>query len=228
MVTRCVLAVIGVCLLPAGVLAQDDRGAVVSGSVAATNMASHTDVAFAGTFGYRFSRVFGMEIETTAVPSLGAPVSNDFPYITLNSASVSSVSSAGVLPVIYPGPVVDNPGGRLVIFTSNARVEIPTVSTRVTPYFVAGGGLASTRRTADIIYAIPILLPASQVLPSQPRAIRYPAISSSTDLALTLGGGVDVRIMKRLAIEVDLRLFRLLGSEDTNVGRFGVGVRYRF
>ena len=34
--------------------------------------------------------------------------------------------------------------------------------------------------------------------------------------------------MKRLSIEVDLRLFRLLGYDDTNVGRFGVGVRYRF
>jgi opacity protein-like surface antigen len=227
MTIRCVLAVIGVCVLPAGVFAQDDRGPVVSGSVSATNMASHTDVSFGGTFGYRFSRVFGMEIEATAVPNLEASVSSDLPIIL----STASVSSTGVLPVIYPGPVVDNPGGRLVIFTSNARVEIPTVSTRVTPYFVAGGGIASTRRTADVVYTlpIPIPLPAGQVLtPSPPRTLRYPVISSSTDVALTLGGGVDVRAMKRLSIEVDLRLFRLLGYDDTNVGRFGVGVRYRF
>jgi len=27
---------------------------------------------------------------------------------------------------------------------------------------------------------------------------------------------------------VDLRLFRLLGDDDRNLGRFGVGVRYAF
>lgn len=227
MVTRYLLAMIGVCLLPVGVMAQDDRGAVVSGSVSATNTSSHTDVAFAGTFGYRFSRVFGMEIEATAVPDLKAPFSNDFPVI-LNSSAASS-SAAGLTSVIFPGPVLQDAGGRLVIFTTNARVEIPTVSARVTPYFVAGGGIASTRRTAEFTYPIPFLLPATQVIaPVPPRSLSYPVISSSTDLALTLGGGVDVRVMKRLAIEVDLRLFRLLGYDDTNVGRFGVGVRYRF
>jgi len=217
---------LGVCLLPVGVMAQDDRGAVVSGGVSATNISSHTDVAFAGTFGYRFNRVFGMEIEATAVPDLKAPFSNEFPVI-LNSSAVSN--SGAVTSLIFPGPVLQDAGGRLVIFTTNARIEIPTVSARVMPYFVAGGGIASTRRTAQVTYPFPFLLPATQVpVVVQPRSTSYPVISSSTDLALTLGGGVDVRVMKRLSIEVDLRLFRLLGYDDSNVGRFGVGVRYRF
>src|SRR5204863_7283649 len=49
--------------LPLAASAQDDRGAVISGSVFASNMESHTDVGFGGTYGYRFSRVFGLEIE---------------------------------------------------------------------------------------------------------------------------------------------------------------------
>jgi hypothetical protein len=31
-----------------------------------------------------------------------------------------------------------------------------------------------------------------------------------------------------MSVDADLRLFRLIGNEDLNVGRFGVGVRYRF
>jgi 3-hydroxyacyl-CoA dehydrogenase len=45
---------------------------------------------------------------------------------------------------------------------------------------------------------------------------------------MTLGGGLDVRVASQLSIEADLRLFRLMGETDRNVGRFGVGVRYRF
>jgi opacity protein-like surface antigen len=226
MITRWTLAIVCVCALPANALAQDDRGATVSGSVSATNMDSHTDVAFAGTFGYRFSRVFGMEIEATVVPTFKAPFSNDFPII-LSSGSASPPGSVISFTQIYPGPIYGNAGGRVVIFTNNARVEIPTMSTRVVPYFVAGGGIASVRRTADFTYPIPIAFPTvPTVLP--PRLISQPVISSTTELALTLGGGVDVRVMKQLSVEVDLRLFRLLGYEDENLGRFGVGARYRF
>ena len=71
--------------------------------------------------------------------------------------------------------------------------------------------------------------PTTLVIPALPaRMIRQPFSSSSVDLALTIGGGVGVRAASRLWIEADLRLFRLLGDEDRNVGRFGAGVRYRF
>jgi opacity protein-like surface antigen len=86
------------------------------------------------------------------------------------------------------------------------------------------------RRTADFSYPVPLVpntaIP-SGVLP-QLRPIITPVASSSNDLALTIGGGVDIRVVKQLAVEADLRLFRLLGQEDRNLGRFGVGVRYRF
>lgn len=214
--------------LPVTAAAQDDRGAVVSGSVSAAVIESHTDVGFSGSFGYRFSRVFGIEIEATVVPSLNGPVPN-YPVILSNTAVWSSLGGSAA-PQIFPGPTVSDAGGRLVIFTNNARVEIPTLSDRVLPYFVAGGGIASTRRTAQLFYPSPIIAgPSAPSLPVvAPRTISQPLVSASTDLALTIGGGVGIRVAKRMSIDVDLRLFRLLGAEDVNVGRFGVGARYRF
>jgi opacity protein-like surface antigen len=214
--------------LPATAAAQDDRGAVVSGFAAASVIESNTDVAFGGTFGYRFSRVFGLEIEATVVPSLHGGLEDDFPVI---QALTWSSSIGSPITQIFPGPTISDTGGRMVIFTNNARVEIPTLSDRVLPYFVAGGGIASTRRTAQIEYFTPAITnPSNPLLPTAPllRPTPAPIVSAATDLALTNGGGVGIRVARRMAIDVDLRLFRLLGSEDVNVGRFGVGARYRF
>jgi hypothetical protein len=35
-------------------------------------------------------------------------------------------------------------------------------------------------------------------------------------------------VASQLAVEADLRLFRILDDEDRNIGRFGVAARYRF
>ena len=82
-----------------------------------------------------------------------------------------------------------------VIFTNNARVEIPSTSTRVIPYFVAGGGIANVRRTANFTYPVPFAsntASPSGVVP-QLRPIITPVVSSSTDLALTIGHLGDLR-----------------------------------
>jgi opacity protein-like surface antigen len=130
--------------------------------------------------------------------------------------------------------VFSNPGGRLVIFSNNVRVDLTTTTERVTPYFVAGGGVASLRRTADYTYPFyrfdglagpsPALI--GPMLPSLP--ITQVVTSSSTSLALTLGGGVSVDMASHVAVQADLRLIRLFGETDRNLGRFGVGIRYRF
>jgi opacity protein-like surface antigen len=221
-------------LIPGAVSAQVDRGASAGGSVSATNLDSRTSWSFAGSFEYRFNRVAGLELEATAVPTL----KSDFfdPIILSASASLSSVSTRGqIVPTIFPPPRITNQQGRAVIFTNNVRVHIPTTTERLDPYFVAGGGIASIRHTADYIYS-PLTytvgdLPGGLTVinPSIPiSTITEPIASASTALALTLGGGLGVRVVSSLWIEADLRLFRLLGSEDRNAGRFGVGVRYRF
>lgn len=228
-------AAVALICMPAAAPAQDDRGASVSGAVSATNMDSATEFSFSGAFGYRFSRVVGFELETTVVPALKSP----FPgYTILSSLPVGGFSfgsgGGGGIPVaslIYPTPRFDNPSGRMVIFSSNVRIAVPTTSTRVEPYFVAGGGIASVRRTADYFYPVypTILTRAPEIFPlPEPRLVPNRITSSTVDMALTLGGGLSVRVARQLMVDADLRMFRLLGQDDRNAGRFGVGVRYRF
>ncbi len=115
-----------------------------------------------------------------------------------------------------------------MLFTNAARIDIPTTSRRVTPFFAAGGGVASVRRTADFSYPFPLLPAVSPALPIDVRPITQRVTASSTEMTLTLGGGVGVRVASSLWVDADLRVFRLFGDEDRNLGRFGVGVRYAF
>lgn len=213
--------------LSAAGAAQDRGSAFVGGSASAANMSKRTEVAFAGLFGYRFTRVVSFVIEATVVPDLHSSFPADSPFIqTTSSSTPSRVSSSSV--VIFPGPFFSNPGGRIVLFTNTARVDIPTTSSRVTPFFAAGGGVADIRRTADFSYPFPLLPTFPPGLPIDIRPITQRVTSSSTDLALTIGGGVGVRVASSLWVDADLRVFRLFGDDDRNLGRFGVGVRYAF
>ena len=208
--------------LPAA--AQDKTSAFIGGSVSAANMESRTEIAFSGSFGYRFSRIVSFVMEATGVPSVESGFPTNTPVILAGATTVASTSVA-----IFPGPTYSNLGGRIVLLTNTARIDIPTTSTRVTPFFSAGGGVANVRRTADFGYEfpLPLLPPGTPTLPIVRPFVQH-ITASSTDMALTLGGGTGVRVAKSLWLDVDLRLFRLLGDDDQNLGRFGVGVRYGF
>jgi opacity protein-like surface antigen len=220
--------------------AQDGRTASVAGTVSAMNIESDTAPSFSGSFEYRFNRVVSLEIDATLAVDLKV-FPRGYPVLAGSSFTFTSGSAA---PTIFPGPTLTNEDGRAVILSNNVRVVIPTTVARLEPYFVAGGGIASLRQTADLIYS-PILATltpelvatgvrfefASNTVVVPPRPIRpftQRVTSSSINLALTLGGGLSVRTTSHLWIDADLRLFRLLGNEDRNVGRFGVGARYTF
>ena len=117
---------------------------------------------------------------------------------------------------------VSGSGGRATIFTTNARIDLPTLTTRVSPYVVGGGGVANLKERftiagpASVAGSIPVVIP--------PRA----ATQSSTALALTLGGGVSLLAARHLSVDIDLRYARLIASHDLNITRFGVGLSYRF
>ena len=213
--------------------AADDRGATVTGSVSATNMDARTQFSFAGAFGYRFSDVVGLELDTTVVPA----IRSSYPYLTAQNYSTQASSTlvggtASAILQIYPGPSFTNTGGRMVIFSNNVRVTIPTTTPRLEPYFVAGGGVASVRRTADLKYPSPLPLAPTSIGSLIPvpnyRLLTQPVSTSEVDLALTLGGGLGIRLTSHVWLDADMRIIRLMGSADRNVGRFGVGARYRF
>lgn len=198
-----------------------DTGASVGGNISAFNLDSHTSVAYSGSFDFRFTRVVGLEVEAMFVPSLKSPYPG-------SAALAEARASSGL--GFAPSPTLANEGGRVVIWSNNVRVAIPTTATRIEPFFVAGGGVASIRHTADLSLTIPpiIILPILPPLGGGSRTITQPLKTSSTGLAMTLGGGVGIRAASHLWIDADLRLVRILGNEDQNVGRFGVGVRYAF
>ena len=228
-------AALFVLLVASAAWADDDRGASVGASVSATNMESRTELSFAGTFGFRFTRLVSLEIESTIVPSLRSSF-GDGPLIQSWAATTASTMSPGSTSVlqVYPGPVLSNAGGRLIVLSNNIRIDMPITTTRATPYFVAGGGIANLRRTATFTYPVPLLLPPAglpgpvPVPVPQYRNVSQPVLSSLTELALTIGGGVDIHVASHVSVGVDLRLIRLLGEQDQNVGRFGVGARYTF
>src|SRR5579864_1573479 len=221
-----VAALIG-CALSMSVAHAQDAGATVATSVGVTDLETRTEPTFTGSAGYRFNRSIGIEVEVTAIPTLKAP----YPTTGLVTIQSGTVVPAAVAPsiAIFPGPTYTNADGRSVFFTNNIRVEIPTVISRVTPYFVAGGGVATVRNTADVAYSIGIL-PPTPLVGGTPgiRTVTEPVSTSSTDLALTIGGGASIRIASHATIDGDLRFFRVLGATDVNAGRFALGVRYRF
>ena len=223
----------------AGPAAADDRpGAAVTGTVAAMNAQSHTDLAFGAAFGYKFNRVVGIEVEATLVPQMKSRALDDrFVIQAQDAASVQGALSAFGL--IFPTPTFSNPDGRTVFFTNSVRVDVPTTWERIAPYFVAGGGVAHTRTVIEYTYpTFPVdLLPFgfgglgvgdfARLSAGRP-SVTQRLTTSATDLVLTLGGGVGIDLMPHVSLDADLRLFRLFGETDRNMGRFGVGVRYRF
>ncbi|HZP48875.1 MAG TPA: outer membrane beta-barrel protein [Vicinamibacterales bacterium] len=216
-------------LLAAAPLRAQDSGAVVGASIGVTDSQSRADLTYAGSAGYRFNRYVGLEIEVTAVPTLkGSSPASDAAAITqITGTSAYSALTGSIL----AGSTFANPNGRAVMFTNNLRVELPTAADRLTPFFVAGGGVASIRRTGDVILPIPfdpLPLSVGGVISPPIRTITQRLTSSSTDLALTIGGGVAVRVASHATIDADLRLFEFLDATNSNVGRFTVGVRYSF
>lgn len=163
--------------------------------------------------GYRFNRAFGLGVELTLMPSLPRN-----------------------LPGYYPFVRVDDPGGSITAFTTNVRLEIPTTPARIVPFVVMGGGVANVKERADVIIAgyptidVSLLgLPrefASLIFP--PPDVRRPFTVSTTDLALTVGGGVGILAVHGMSVDVDLRYLHVMGNEDRHIGRFGAGVSYRF
>jgi opacity protein-like surface antigen len=212
------VAAIALSLVATPSFGQERGTASVAGSVGAMSVDSRTETSLSAAFAFSFTRVAGLEIEATYVPNLASGGPDD--------ASIVSIADDSGLVERFPLPHTESSDGRLVILSNNVRLAIPTTSPRFEPYFVAGGGIASIRQSAVIVYSLPDYFGSD--LPTSGPTYSYPIESSSIEMALTIGGGLSVKTFKQMSIDADLRMFRLLGDEDRSVGRLGVGVRYRF
>lgn len=202
--------------------AEEGQGAIASGVVAATSIESTTKVSITGSVGYRFNRVIGLALEVTSIPTL----TSDIAALGESQSAISATGSTVVIRSFSPSGITADTG-RAVMFMTDVRLEIPTTARRVIPFVVAGGGVASLREAFTVSFPLPII-PPGVAIPVIPTIPPQRLSQSATDLVLTLGGGASVLAADHVSIDVDLRYLHLLGDRDLSIGRFGVGLSYRF
>jgi opacity protein-like surface antigen len=197
------------------VLAQDG-GARISGFYAGTFGEGETNIAAGGAVGYRFNQRFGFDFEALAMP--------DF---ELGDGDLSR----------------NGDGGRVVAFLTNFVTEFPSPARWLTPYVQGGGGVGNIR-SAEFEFQdgdgrpIPVeprgrRIGGSLVFPNSRiddvRVIRTGRGRSDTNLALTVGGGVDFTFWKGLAVGPNITFIKFYGnSEDLDLTQVGVRAAYRF
>jgi hypothetical protein len=206
-------------------------GILVSGNFAGVLGEDHTNIEAGGTVGYRFTPHVGFDFEVMVIPDL-----------EFGNARGRRV------PTLLPGlpiPSFDfDSSGRAVAFLANFVGEFPSPARWLLPYIEGGGGVASVSQTFNIT---PLAYPTSVwSTTAGPGAGQTPTINfrllppgrpfvpvetrvAETNLALTVGGGVDFRIWRGFAIGPSLRYIRLFGnSQDRNLTRIGARASYRF
>ena len=193
--------------VPAAARAQ---GALVHASVGAAASGGETSPAFGGGISWRVNRALGFGVELS---HLGSLVSNSPVYDCCS----------------------DEQEARATVFTTNVRIEIPTTSPRVIPYVIVGGGVASVTQSDHVIYARiadrrglnPVFTGLGlNTVPVMRGPVELE--TTATSMALTLGGGASLRLTEHVAVDADARVLHLATDQARNIGRFSLGISYRF
>ncbi len=151
-----------------------------------------TKILTSGGAGLRITRQLGLDFEVLYAQDLGLPTDVDFVIQTLFA------------------PVERLERSSLVVFLTKMTVEFPVANGRVWPYLTGGGGVGSLRQTVTFRN---LPLPLAQALGVQ--IFPPPEFdTTATDLALTIGGGIDVRLWKGFAVGGDVRYLRLLDNTE--------------
>ena len=219
----------GAIALPAVAQAQEER-IIVNFTPAFATVGGDTELALAGSAGYRFTEHFFFEGDFTWIDgAAGGDRDGVFPlrstqFTTRGVNEVLSRTTARFggfnlrnFPILpnFPIPVEGfslSTDGRTLIGTLGVRYE-PTVQTaRFRPY--VSGGLGFNHTEQEVMVSIGTV----------ERDISE-SISHS-GVAFSAGGGASIRLFSSLWANADAKYFRL--SRDRNVIRFGGGVGVRF
>lgn len=216
----------GVTAAPAAAQAPEDR-ITVNFTPAFATVGEDTELALAGSAGYRFTEHLSFEGDFTWIDAAaGGGRDRVFPLSSaqLTTGSVNEILSRTTarfgafnlrnLPD-FPIPVEGfsaSTDGRTLIGTLGLRYE-PTVQTaRFRPYVSGGLGLNHTEQELTVNIA------------TAPRG--FDDSISHSGFALSAGGGASIRLFSSVWANADAKYFRL--SRDRNVIRFGGGVGVRF
>ena len=180
--------------------------------------------------GLRLTRHVGLDVELTHlagrsgraepllppwfdIPELGVP-GFGIPGLGMDPAAAGPDSFAEEFP-LPPLPLSFESGDRdVTAFLTKFTVEFPIADGRLFPYLTGGGGVGRVTERPSFFIPIPLPIPIER---------------SELGLALTLGGGVDVRLWRGLGVGVDIRWLRVLrgyGALDT--AQVAARASYRF
>ena len=216
----------GVAAAPAAAQAPEER-VTVNFTPAFATVGGDTELALAGSAGYRFTEHLSFEGDFTWIDAAaGGGRDRVFPLSSaqLTTGSVNEILSRTTarfgafnlrnLPN-FPIPVEGfsaSTDGQTIIGTLGVRYE-PTVQTaRFRPYVSGGLGLNHTEQELSVNIA------------TATRA--FDDSISHSGFALSAGGGASVRLFSSIWANADAKYFRL--SSDRNVIRFGGGIGVRF
>jgi len=215
----------GVAVAPAAAQAPEER-VTVNFTPAFATVGGDTELALAGSAGYRFTEHLSFEGDFTWIDAAsGGGRDRVFPLgegqlttrvndiVSRTSARFGAVNLRNIpnIPIPVEGFSAST-DGQTLIGTMGLRYE-PTVQTaRFKPYVSGGLGLNHTEQELTVNIATAM------------RAIDD-SISHS-GFALSAGGGASIRLFSSLWANADAKYFRL--SRDRNVIRFGGGVGVRF
>jgi len=213
---------------PAAAQAPEER-VTISFTPAAATVGGDTELALAGTAGYRFTEHLSFEGDFTWIDAAaGGDRNRVFPLgnAQLTARGVNDILSRTTarfggfdlrnLPNLPNIPIpIEGYGastdGETMIATLGVRYE-PTVQTaRFRPYVSGGLGLNRTDQELTLRIA---------------SATEFDESITHSGFAFSAGGGASVRVFSSLWANADAKYFRL--SRDRNVIRFGGGVGVRF
>ena len=193
--------------------------------------------------GLRLTRHLGLDVELTHLSGRdGVGVAETLAF--------SSVSTAGTaFDEDYP-PVpsfrVENHGRDVTTFLTKFTVEFPIADGLLFPYLTGGGGVGRVTEHSRVVVE-PVPLISWEDNQTTGRAADFPTLAaadgtvyfsdiswdptsySELGLALTLGGGVDVRLWRGLGVGVDIRWLRVLRNYDAiDTAQVVARASYRF
>jgi hypothetical protein len=182
-------------------------------------------MAAGGSVGYRLTPHFGFDVEIMALPDLA------FGDTIIRPLSL-------LFPPNVRVPSFDfDTSGRGLAFLMNFVGEFPTGARWLLPYVQGGGGVANLSQTINLT---PVVFSVAgpggsaigfpNVLPPGRIGLPYETRMAETNMALTVGGGIDFVVWNELSVGPTLRYFRLFGNanNDRDLTHIGARAAYRF
>jgi opacity protein-like surface antigen len=178
--------------------------------VANSTFGNVTSQAYGGEFGYRVWNEAQLYVEGGVVRNAATS--------SLDTAAQTIATALGQLQPSAVSYSVKQPVG---YFSAGLRFPLSTHA-KVTPYVIAGFGLAKVKK--DVAFQIASSEPITQYV-----TLGEDLTGSQNSPLLNVGAGVAWPVWQRMVIDFQFRVMRVFAEDEgMNIGRGGVGVGFRF